>query len=297
MRNGITHENIGKPVFEYTDSDIKRINEVYICFDFSCNLCCPHCTLHKIKQEHHFDKILDTLNYLHDKNKKFTINFFGGEPTLLKDDVWKLYEDVVKVHPLIISTNLLKLSPYKIQYMKYSEDINTSWNPKRFTNDQYKLWLNNIEILKQNNIPYSVMVTLTDDLIDMDQKEFIELVKLWSPRNIDLKMMIGDYNMDFSKVDEWLCKLYDIWNIDKTKNLLFNEIKQICEGKRIWKNYCKTYFTIMPNGYLKDGCPYFEYETDKTNCLMCEYYSICQGGCNIQEKCTFPKKLYQRIAQ
>lgn len=295
MINGITHENLGKNISLYEEKDLQRIKELYICFDFRCNLNCPHCTLKSIPQHYEFDKIFQTLQYIHNINKDFTINLFGGEPMLLKDENLKLFEPILLKHPLIISTNLLQLTPYKLELMKYAEDINTSWNPQRFTDEQYIKWLNNIDELNKNNISYSVMVTLTQDLINMQPKDFYNKILSWNNcRNIDLKQMIGDLNIDFKKVDKWLCELYNVWK-DKPKNLLFNEIQQIIDGKRIWKNYCKTYFTLMPNGQLKDGCPYYEYEPKKDFCLICEYYPICQGGCNIQDKCTFPKQLYERM--
>lgn len=295
MKNGITHDNLGKRVEEYSLDDIQRINEVYVCFDFMCNLNCPHCTLKDIPQYHDYDSILKSLEYLDSLNKDFTINLFGGEPFINKDENLKKFEHILKKHPLVISTNLLNISEYKIHLMKLAEDVNTSWNPLRFTKEQYNKWLSNIKLLEDNNIRYSVMITLTKDLIDYDVNDFYNLVKSWSKcRNIDLKQMIGDDDVDFDKVDEWLCKLYDIWG-ESPNNLLFEEIERIIKKEKIWKNYCETYFTLMPNGLLKDGCPYFEYKTDKSKCLACEYYPICEGGCNIQERCSFPKKLYEKI--
>lgn len=293
--NGITHNNMGKPKEKFTNQDINRINELYVCFDFMCNLHCPHCTLRTINIDNNLQYVYDTLQFLDERNSKFTINLFGGEPMLLKDEELKKFENLFNKHPLIISTNLLVLSRYKISLMKNCEDVNTSWNPQRFSKSQMELWENNLKIIQNENIPYSVMITLTKDLIEnYTPQEFCSIIGKWKKcRNIDLKQMIGDKSIDFEMVDEWLCNLYDCWNITP-KNLFFDEIERVIRKEKIWKNYCESYFTLLPNGNLKDGCPYFEYKTNKDFCLMCEYYNVCKGGCNIQEKCTFPKKLYEK---
>ena len=298
MKNGITHENLGQPIEEYTKEQLEKMVEVFVCFDFLCNLNCPHCTLKLIPQHRQLDKIYNTMKIVRENNtNQLTFNLFGGEPLLLSDEDFKIIEEFFYNTRIILSTNLLsKLTDYKIKLMTMVEDVNTSWNPLRFTEEQYKLWLNQLDILNKNNIHYSVMVTLTKDLIEQSPESFLERVLTWKNcRNIDMKQMIGDDTIDFNKVDDWLCKLYNIWNIEKPLNLIFNEIKQVVEEKRIWKNYCETTTTIMPDGKLKNGCPYFEYKTDKSFCLSCEYYPICKGGCNIQERCTFPKKLYNLI--
>lgn len=298
MINGITHYNMGKPLDTFEINRLQQMKEIFVCFDFTCNLNCPHCTLKDITPQRYLDKVYNTMRFIRMVNDEtLTFNLFGGEPLLLKDEELKIFEEFFDNTKIILSTNLLsKLTPYKIKLMKKVEDVNTSWNPKRFTNEQYQHWLKQLKILNDNDISYSVMITLTKDLIQMNPLDFYNLVCSWEKcRNIDLKQMIGDLTNDFEAVDEWLCRLYDIWKFKKPLNLIFNEIKQIIEGKRIWKNYCKTTTTIMPNGYLKDGCPYYEYEPQKPFCYQCEYYPICKGGCNIQEKCTFPKKLYEKI--
>lgn len=298
MKNGITHDNLGQLIDTYSSQQLQQMKEVFVCFDFMCNLDCPHCTLKLIPQHRQLDKIYQTMKIVRENNtNQMTFNFFGGEPLLLKDEELHIFEEFFHNTRIIVSTNLLsKLTPYKIELLKRVEDVNTSWNPLRFTEEQYKMWLKQLDILIQNDIPYSVMVTLTDDLIKQSPQSFYERVLSWkSCRNIDLKQMIGDDLIDFNKVDEWLCELYNIWKETKPLNLLFNEVSQVVDRKRIWKQYCETTTTIMPNGYLKDGCPYFEYKTDKSYCLACEYYPICKGGCNIQERCTFPKRLYEKI--
>ena len=113
---------------------------------------------------------------------------------VLKDEDLKIFEEFFDNTRIILSTNLLsKLTPYKIKLMKKVEDVNTSWNPKRFTSEQYQYWLKQLKILNDNNISYSVMITLTKDLIQMNPLDFYNLVCSWEKcRNIDLKQMIGD---------------------------------------------------------------------------------------------------------
>ena len=299
MRNGLTHENKGLPYKEIPKSTIKSLDEVYVCFDFLCNLQCPHCTLKDIPTKRELDKVLQTMLYIRRLNPNITFNFFGGEPLLLKDEELKPFKRFFK-KPAIVSTNLLNLSSYKIKLLQRIADVNTSWNPHRFDQASYDKWLNNIRILISKHIPYSIMVTLTQDLIEeYNPAIFTSIIRSLQPRNLDLKFMVGDYNMDFNQIDDWLVSLYEYWFNDtiylSVTNLLFKEMEQVIQGIRVWKNYCDKVATLQPNGNIKLGCPYFEYKTDKTACLYCKYYPICKGGCNIQEKCAFPKKLYERM--
>lgn len=298
MRNGITHENLGVPYKEITAEQIKKLEEVFVCFDFACNLSCPHCTLRLIPQHRQLDKVKETLNYIRNISPNLTLNFFGGEPLLLKDEELSLFEEFFPGKKVIISTNLLNLSPYKLKLLRQTEDVNTSWNPKRFTPEQENIFREHLIMLQVAEAEYSIMITLTKDLIEEFTPEaFIELIKEFKPRNLDLKMMIGDYSLNFEEVDNWLCKLYDAWKKDNipTKNLLFYELERILKNNRKWKDYCEKVATVMPDGNIKIGCPYFEYKTSKDFCYACEYYPVCEGGCNIQEKCTFPKKLFEKV--
>ena len=298
MRNGLTHENLGTNNLISISPNIKSLKEVFICFDFSCNLNCPHCTLQSIKLKKDIKAIRKTIDFIKELNPDITFNFFGGEPLLLPDNEIKMFEDLFYSNPIIVSTNLLRLTDYQLNLFKNVEDVNTSWNPRRFSDNQLHSWLLNLNKLKERFIPFSIMVTLTDDLVsNYKPEEFLDLIEYFEPRNLDLKFMVGDYNMDFNKVDEWLVELYKYYQLNcySFSCLLFKEMEDVVKGIKIWKQYCPTVATIYPNGNLKLGCPYYEYKTDKSACLACEYYPVCQGGCDIQEKCAFPKKLYEVI--
>jgi len=297
MKNGITHQNLGTNNLESLANKIEELKEVYICFDFTCNLHCPHCSLQNIRIKKDLTKIRKTIDFLIQKNPEITFNFFGGEPLLLQDKDLYIFKDLFNRKGTVVSTNLLRLTDYQINLFDGVEDINTSWNPKRFSDNEFHTWLMNIEKLKENLIPYSIMITLTQDLLELDQKDFLDMVEQWTPRNLDLKFMVGDYTMDFDKVDNWLVNLYKIYqnNYYSFRCLLFKELEDVVKGNKIWKQYCPTIATIYPNGNLKLGCPYYEYKVDRSNCIFCEYYPVCKGGCDIQEKCSFPKKLYEEI--
>lgn len=296
MRNGLTHENLGTSDLESISNQIKKLKEVFICFDFACNLNCPHCTLQKIRMKRNLSSVRKTIDFILGINPDITFNFFGGEPLLLQDSEIKLFEDLFYSNPIIVSTNLLRLTDYQLKLLKNVEDVNTSWNPRRFSDNELHSWMLNLNKLKERFIPFSIMITLTQDLIDnYKPEEFLDFIEYLEPRNLDLKFMVGDYDMDFSLVDNWLVELYKYYQVNcySFACLLFKEMEDVIKGNKTWKQYCPTVGTIYPNGNLKLGCPYYEYKTDKSQCLTCEYYPVCQGGCDIQEKCAFPKNLYE----
>lgn len=298
MQNGITHNNLGVKNLDSLLPSIKNLEEVYVCFDFSCNLNCPHCTLQKIKMKKNLLAVKNTMEFISRVKPDIEFNFFGGEPLLLDDSELKLFDEFFDKHDIIISTNLLRITDYQLKLFQKAEDINTSWNPKRFSVNQYETWVKNLEILKANNIHYSIMITLTKDLIqDYTPEDFLLSTLTLGMKNLDLKLMIGDKSIDFSKIDSWLVELYKLSkNLQLSyTNLLFKEITNVARGGIVWKQMCPTLGTIYPNGNLKIGCPYYEYKTDKSKCFSCEYYQVCKGGCDIIDGCNFPKQLYEEV--
>lgn len=262
---------------------MENINKLYIIPNYECNLKCPHCNLHKINENYNEEKFLNVLNTVNCNE----IILFGGEPLLYKNRFKKIL-DTNKITS--ISTNLLNINQEDINNLKkYNINIATSWNMTRFTKKQETLWINNLNLINKNNIPFIILITLTEDLIDSNINNIIELFnKLNNLQNLSgvLFEQLLDYTKNdkfYARVDDWLIKINNNWKFN-FKNLILEKLKN-------WNCNCNNIFTLTPSGVLKKGCPQYTKSHILTKCLSCELASVCKP-CILQKECTFPKKLY-----
>jgi sulfatase maturation enzyme AslB (radical SAM superfamily) len=215
---------------------------------------------------------------------------FGGEPTLYRDRLIKCLK-TNKIHS--ISTNLLNLDDELISlYKDYNLSIATSWNPKRFTEKQYNIWLNNLKLLSDNNLSCIILITLTEDLLVYNdfRNNLEEWDKIKSVKGILFEPLL-DYNMSndlHQRADDWLCNLYNNW-LYSFENMIVDRVKH-------WNCDCSDVWTLNPNGKISKGCPQNEKEFVLNDCLSCKLAGIC-NPCNLQHICSFPKKLYNKVCR
>lgn len=298
LKNGVTHLNTGFDIKNLTSVDLLNMNEVYVCSSFACNLGCPHCTLKNLPIQMDLEKIEETLDYINNyAGPNVLYDLFGGEPLLLPDIALLAIYNKIKKRKFIVSTNLVPLRNTHLMILKDAQWVNTSWNPKRFDVSQTLTWERNVQELHENNVKINLMVTLTEDFVNyISPIEFInKVLKSVKPYSLDLDYVIGE---DFTEerleqIDKWLSNLYLNWNIPTIFNIADN-IKKCLTGNRKYKD-CSRHYTILPSGNVKPGCAYFETDVDKTKCLCCEYYPICNGACRLQTACTLPKRLFRII--
>lgn len=223
------------------------MKKLYVIPTYHCNLKCSHCDLHL--KDDDFDESF--YKVLENNDIEFGV-LFGGEPTFYKDRLIKCLK-TNKIHS--ISTNLLNLDDELISlYKEYQLSIATSWNPKRFSEEQYKVWLNHLQILTTNGLSCIILITLTEDLLTYD--DFENRLKEWD----NIKSIEGilfepllDYNMAndlHQRADKWLCKMYDKWSYS-FENMIVNRVKN-------WNCDCSDVWTLNPNGKLIKGCPQLE---------------------------------------
>jgi len=262
------------------------LDKVYVIPSYKCNLNCPHCDIHNYKDTFNEDDFFNTLNNLESKE----IILFGGEPLLNKH----IFKKCIETNKFTgISTNLLLLDNEYIEYIKnYGLYIATSWNPNRFTDLEYCIWKEKLKLLSKNNLSCIVLITLTQDLFDYDMKDLIsifqELDNTSAIDGIQFEHLV-DNNLpkDFhKKADEWLCKLYNIWNF-KIKNITFKQVNNWCFN-------CSNVYTLKPSGQLLKGCPQYSKPIICNECLTCNLAKICHP-CSLQMNCSFPKQLYKLI--
>lgn len=267
------------------------MREIYLIPSYRCNLHCPHCTIHKrISDEismENYVKVLDSL----DTNPQTQYIIFGGEP-LINPNIDILIKHLANKNAGCTS-NLVHYDERIIDLLFDSGiGISTSWNPHRFTTQQYEAWLKNCDKVKRKfNYDLFILITLTEDLISWDIQEFIEFIKNWGS-NIILKF---EYLVDptkeqpfYDECNRWLCSLYYTELRDKIDN--FKKTTRFFPQDR-----CRGVYTLPPNGVLKEGCPNYIKRYDKVQCLTCPLIDFCTGGCATQKCCILSKELYELI--
>lgn len=297
LKNGITHENLGFDVTELSLEKLKQANEIYICPSFLCNLNCPHCTLKNLPTCMELEKIEQTLDYIiQNSGDNVLFDLFGGEPLLLQDYVLERIHKKIKQKKYVISTNLLLFRPALLPLFKEAKQINVSWNPLRFNEEQFKIWETKTQVLRTAKVKINLMITLTKDLIqNYMPQQFLDFIKDFKAYSLDLDYVIGEEYTEerLDSIDNWLCELYKIWNIPTIFDIA-DSIKKSILSKQKYRD-CSNHYTILPSGKIHPGCAYFETDVDKTKCLCCELYQWCNGACRLQTSCTFPKKLFYLI--
>lgn len=255
-----------------------------------CNLSCNHCDVYRLEDDWNEEKFLDTLRK-HDG----LIIIFGGECSLYPERIRLLMEDPDIKHKISsISTNLLILNDELIQYYKKIKYIGTSWNPGRFTDIQYETWIDNIKKLSDCNI--GILITLTDSLFEYDFDKFMNILYELDDTNnvVDIKFEHyvgpGTDRSYFRLSDDFLCKVYDNWNMKmKLDNII-----------RVQRHYndCSRVQHLNPDGGIHIGCCHAEPISFSNDCLLCGNVDRCKP-CQLQKYCTVPynftKKVYDDI--
>lgn len=264
-----------------------KIKQVYVIPSLHCNLKCPHCDIRLKSDDYNEEKFLDVLNSI----KSPMISLFGGEPLLYKDRFKKVIK-TEKIHT--ISTNLLLLDEDIIEELKTRNILlATSWNPARFSSEQYNQWIEKLKLLEKHKLKTIIMITLTEDLLTYEKEDFFSKMDEWN--EIDsVTEVLFEFLVDpsakpdlNSRADEWMCNLYKEWKWDR---LIFRNInnfeRSICN--------CREVYTLYPSGNLVQGCPHNAKPYYITECYNCKLASICQP-CRLQKYCSFPKKLYSLV--
>lgn len=267
-----------------------KIESLYVCPTFNCNLKCPHCELRKLNIVYNHDKflyMLKTLSFGH-------AILFGGEPFLYDDRYTEIIESGLISS---VSTNLLTMKDSIGRLIhEYNISVATSWNVSRFTHRQYHQWLNNVQYMRAYTEQILVLVTLTEDLILSDKNVILNMFKRW--KNYGVTSIMFEQLCDESKnqefynrCDTWLCDIDYMWDSEKMP------INKIVEKiKHGWTFDCTKTYTLLPDGTLIKGCPQtitIPYSINM-RCVTCEKANICQPCALQANNCTMPINLYNR---
>ena len=225
-------------------------------------------------------------------SKKFSESefvLFGGEPFMLDADSLKMLFSKIAISS--VSTNLLKLDKYKLQLLKDNQtSIATSWNPSRFTEQQYLSWLDKVQMAINAKLHVTVLITLTYDLFSSRICDVLQDLCKYDTTYFDgvkFEPYVKSTADLVEAADKWLVDLYSNWKY-QYKNIIADEYKV---GNM---HLCKNIWTIQPNGNIVHSCPAVERDNILYNCLKCKYNKVCRP-CMKQDVCTFFKKLYQKV--
>ena len=266
------------------DAMSKRI---YAIPNYECNLNCPHCDIHKNIVQYNRENFIKTLT----AEKDSRIILFGGEPTLFEE---RFVDICQHANIASVSTNLLVLTDKVFEILKQPTiSIATSWNMIRFTDEQFRTWLSNLEKFKSMKSKVKVLITMTEDLIDMKNFEYVlnvlnKIDKTDAVSGILFEHLIADSTTEkfHQRCDDWLCLIHDKWNYS-----FANDIEQKVLD---WNFDCSHTFTVHPNGTITFGCPQYVKPQLNLKCLSCENVTKCHP-CALQSFCTFPHNLYKLI--
>lgn len=263
---------------------------VYITPWYNCNLNCPHCDVHLRKYPDNFNKFLERLKILKRiKGAEDHFVLFGGEPLLYQDK----FECIVDTGCIdSVSTNMLLWSDHVSKlFKKYNMSIATSYNPRRFTGDNYTTWLKNLSSARREGIDIVVLITLTEDLFKTPMRQTLQVmddIRCSGVEKFLFEPYIGTVECN-EQADEWLVKFHEAYKCfhKPMKSLILDKLDN-------WNCDCANVRTFEPDGNLRNGCPQYTPTPVPVQCLTCGLAEKCRP-CALLKTCSFPQKLYKWV--
>lgn len=273
----------------------ERKSIVYLVPTRKCNLTCAHCDISRCHDEEDNARFMEAFREIGCDN----CILFGGEPLLLERPM--LDELLCSGKVRSISTNLLLLDTHVLdKLVENGVSVATSWNRVRFHDDgQFEQWLCNIGKLLENSINVTILITLTEDLVDSTEstKMFFRVLDRLSDlvdTRPDKDHFKGVRFEPFVQSTEELIKNMDELMVDvyrrgyKFTNILAEDYK--CGNI----HNCSEIRTLIPNGHLVRSCPHNITDCILKECLTCKYSKVCKP-CKKQKVCTFFRKFFEEV--
>lgn len=294
-----------------------------------CNVNCDYCFLHS----NSFDKsvmnettINATIKYIDKLCHKYTTNLIlsGGELGLLDQNIIKQF--ISKVQSLEYPTSynqyqtslLYKVTRDHLETFKLFDIVCISYDQYRLsTKSRRNLFFNNLQILKDNNIPISLLFLLDKETVtNVTPKQMFDIAIEYNAKILDFWTL---YNNQYAKdcynemrlpnkqVNHWIFKAY----LERERNIdyqqlicnVFDSMEQALVGINFYchSRSCNEHqFSVNTDGSI--SCCDFRYNTnygsvfspdeDKrkywiklekdniaTKCKSCQYFKYCKGGC------------------
>lgn len=296
-----------------------------------CNLTCSYCYISTLKTQKNMStvsidqfskKIAEVIQKYSDINE-ITIKLAGGEPLVAfkhwQSPIQKLVDSLSKTRVklnLRILTNLTVLTDSIIKFSKKNrivygvsvdgiDDYHDEYRKFSTGKGSFNIVKKNIEILKENNIPVAILVTISQQ----NMQGIVDLVKYLLSENFTFRLADAkgdDINREelmkvldscYDLIDKYIEQGFSIENKHILCDLnLISPAKTACpmgvNGAAIYLNgdvfFCHSQFgsnTSIGNIFeerdildiIKSG-RYFHTELSD-ECKSCMYSMICSGGC------------------
>lgn len=295
----------------------------------NCNIHCDHCFVPKIDNELSNDDLKRIVDFINFQNEDDFINitFHGGEPTMvgttrLKEILDYFIENIkpeinykfdIQTNLVILNKELIKIFKEYFQFIGISYDVNIRHVKGGNFED---IFFKNLQIIKDNNIEYNAIITLTQEVLNLKPIKFYTFLKN-NFKNVHIEKLthdgeaiknwkyIGVNNKEYSN---YMIELFKIYSIDNLNKEYFNisPFDALCQGFIKNTNYscrgmCGNFFSFGPNyfsgactalnaGFKKDSTPkdivvnnlkFVKEINAKTKhiCEGCDFITICGEGC------------------
>jgi len=334
-----SEKQITKNIFELNTSKL-NINTAYFLITNTCNLSCKYCVVvnnKKIKNSQTMqpEMITKYLNYFyknHDKNaKEINITIYGGEPLLYPDIIEKIWSESIRIFNkyldklnFIILTNSLLIDEKKLELLKKNkvqvvvsldgdEETTNANRVDKKGHGVYKQIIKKLQILKKNNINYSISCTIGIGNENKTFSTFKHIAETAGTKDIGLNYIMDIDNYDRTDenyaraVTEGLIKIHEKYH--KTnfyEDRLARKIKAYTDKTPIIKDCtgCGKQIVFTPDNkigpcqsFYSENMYFHDFEDNldltnlsfsewnkltpfnKSECLDCIALGSCGGGC------------------
>ncbi|MFR6018313.1 MAG: radical SAM protein [Paraclostridium sordellii] len=190
----------------YKDVNIRKeekmcniTKNIHINLTNDCNLRCKHCYMSaglKENKELNYEDIINFINKLNEINGKTDIVISGGEPLMYKD-LFKLLKCIKQLNnKVILFTNGLLINEDNIKILKeYVDEIQISM--EGITRNSYELirgkntydkFMSSINLIKRENIPLTLAITVIDIVVDDIQNELINFLNILDFKKLNVRI-------------------------------------------------------------------------------------------------------------
>lgn len=325
------------------------INLIYIIPSNICNLSCKYCFIGKLDDRFKEEMSFDTIDNIVDKYTthllaknftKATVVFYGGEPLTAFDKVKYAVSKFVSVKDIswdfAIVTNATLVNKDVIDFFKkYNFSVGISIDGPKEINDKNRIFkkgdysvydsiISKINIIRKNNINIGLSITLTDVILNNQEKflawlknlgindinynllHFTKRNRHWKEyytRAADFLFKSNNFLEPYSIIDDRLQRKVRAFQSKEFKyndcgaigghQLCFSPNGDVCVCHGYWHSGLEKCGNINSDSFdrIMDTDNFKKWQNNltinKPECLACEAIYICGGGCAMQSKDLF----------
>lgn len=295
----------------------KKAPTLFLCLTNKCNLNCNHCYIHHKTTDNEVAELGDMIDAI-DSTAPGKLVITGGEPLLYPREIVSLmnyYKADYKQHwNVTLCTNLLydEIDELQLEAIRLCDYLQTTYSIDRFTDEQYKKFVNNFNKVKENTKlkAYDTIVTITEKQLEEDPKSMIDkLLNDLDPDGLAFEQLSyptitkdKDIEEFYNKTDEYMLEVFKC--LLPEKNLTLQSWKKSIE------NNMTVHCTVCDDGYSKvfnvdqdsisNGCICLinkesnRKEKFKKYCINCDLFKYCRMDCErFGNYCAFPKNTFR----